>query len=107
MYDAGEYSGERVWRLPLYEEYRSQLVSDVADIENVGGRSAGTITAAIFLKDFVDEDRPWIHVDIAGTAMMEEEIARYVKNPYIPKEGGTGTGTRLLYHFVESFIEEN
>lgn len=107
LYDAGEYSGERVWRLPLYEEYRSQLVSDVADIENVGGRSAGTITAAMFLKEFVDENRPWIHIDIAGTAMMEEEIARYVKNPYIPKEGGTGTGTRLLYHFIESFTEEN
>jgi len=103
LYKAGEYSGERVWRLPLYEEYRAQLVSDVADIENVGGRSAGTITAAIFLKDFVDEDQDWIHIDIAGTAMMEEEIARYVKNPYIPKEGGTGTGTRLMFHFVESF----
>lgn len=107
MFAAGEYSGERVWRLPLYDEFRSQLVSDVADIENVGGRSAGTITAAIFLKEFVDEDRPWIHLDIAGTSMMEEEIARYVKNPYLPKEGGTGTGTRLLFHFVESFTKEN
>ena len=105
MFNAGEYSGERVWRLPLYEEYRAQLVSDVADIENVGGRSAGTITAAMFLKEFVDKDRPWIHLDIAGTSMMEEEIARYVKNPYLPKEGGTGTGTRLMYHFVESFVE--
>ncbi|HEY9844032.1 MAG TPA: leucyl aminopeptidase [Candidatus Obscuribacterales bacterium] len=105
LYQAGEYTGERVWRLPLYEEYRSQLVSDVADIESVGGRSAGTITAAIFLKEFVDADRPWAHIDIAGTSMMEEEIARYVKNPYLPKEGGTGTGTRLLFHFVESFVE--
>ncbi len=103
LYNAGEYTGERVWRLPLYEEFRSQLVSDVADIESVGGRSAGTITAAIFLKEFVDADRPWAHIDIAGTSMMEEEIARYVKNPYLPKEGGTGTGTRLLYHFAESF----
>lgn len=106
LFHAGEYTGERVWRLPLYEEFRSQLVSDVADIESVGGRSAGTITAAVFLKEFVDNDRPWIHIDIAGTSLMEEEIARYVKNPYLPKEGGTGTGTRLLYHFVESFCEK-
>lgn len=106
LFQAGEYTGERVWRLPLYEEYRSQLVSDVADIESVGGRSAGTITAAVFLKEFVDADRPWAHIDIAGTSMMEEEIARYVKNPYLPKEGGTGTGTRLLYHFAESYAKE-
>ncbi|PKL75679.1 MAG: leucyl aminopeptidase, partial [Candidatus Melainabacteria bacterium HGW-Melainabacteria-1] len=57
FFSSGEYTGERVWRLPLYEEYRSQLVSDVADIESVGGRSAGTITAAIFLKEFVDANR--------------------------------------------------
>ena len=105
MFQAGEYCGERVWHLPLYDEFRSQLVSDVADIESVGGRSAGTITAAMFLKEFIDEGQPWMHIDIAGTSMMEEEIARYVKNPYLPKEGGTGTGTRLLYHFVESFVE--
>jgi len=106
LFHSGEYSGERVWRLPLYEEYRAQLVSDVADLENVGGRSAGTITAAMFLKEFVDKKRRWAHIDIAGTSMMEEEIARYVKNPYLPKEGGTGTGTRLLYHFVESYAKE-
>jgi leucyl aminopeptidase len=105
MFKSGEYTGERVWQLPLYEEFRSQLVSDVADIESVGGRSAGTITAAVFLKEFIDAGQSWMHIDIAGTAMMEEEIARYVKNPYLPKEGGTGTGTRLLYHFVESFVE--
>jgi leucyl aminopeptidase len=107
LFNAGEYSGERVWRLPLYEEYRSQLVSDVADIESIGGRSAGTITAAMFLKEFIDADRAWMHIDIAGTSMMEEEIARYVKTPYIPKEGGTGTGARLLYHFVESYLDKN
>lgn len=104
MFQAGEGCAERVWELPLYDEFRSQLVSDVADIENIGGRSGGTITAAAFLKEFAG-DGPWIHVDIAGTSMMEEEIMRYVKNPYLPKEGGTGTGTRLLYHFVKSFIE--
>lgn len=106
VFKAGEYCGERVWRLPLYDEYRAQLVSDVADIESVGGRSAGTITAAMFLKEFIEENQPWMHIDIAGTSMMEEEIARYVKNPYLPKEGGTGTGTRLLYHFVESYVDK-
>lgn len=106
LFKAGEYTGERVWRLPLYEEYRSQLISDVADIESVGGRSAGTITAAMFLKEFIDPDRAWLHLDIAGTAVMEEEIARYVKTPYIPKEGGTGTGTRLLYTFAENFARK-
>ena len=78
----------------------------MADIENVGGRSAGTITAAIFLKEFIEEGQEWIHIDIAGTSLMEEEIARYVKNPYLPKEGGTGTGARLMYHFVKSFTED-
>lgn len=105
MSAAGEIAGERVWALPLYDEYRAQLISDVADIENVGGRSGGSITAGMFLKEFVNEDQPWIHIDIAGTSMMEEEIMRYVKTPFIPKEGATGTGARLLYHFVESFAE--
>ncbi|MBT9543844.1 MAG: leucyl aminopeptidase [Candidatus Sericytochromatia bacterium] len=106
FFKAGEYTGERIWRLPLYEEYRSQLISDVADIESVGGSSGGTITAAMFLKEFIEPNQAWLHLDIAGTAMMEEEIARYVKTPYIPKEGGTGTGVRLLYTFAEYFANK-
>jgi leucyl aminopeptidase len=64
---ASEKSGEYMWRLPLYPEYREQLNSDVADIANIGGRNAGSITAAKFLEEFVD-DTPWAHIDIAGVA---------------------------------------
>lgn len=98
---AGERSGERVWQLPLFEEYKAQLRSDVADIENSGGRDAGSITAAWFLREFVG-DTPWVHIDIAGTAVMEETIMPYLKSPYLPKEGATGVGTRLLYYMIES-----
>jgi len=80
FFKAGEYTGERVWRLPLYEEFRSQLISDVADIESVGGSSGGTITAAMFLNEFIEPGQAWLHLDIAVTAMMQEDIARYVKS---------------------------
>ncbi len=64
---AGERAGERVWPLPMYDEYREQIKSDYADIKNSGGRPAGTITAAWFLREFVG-DFPWVHLDVAGTA---------------------------------------
>jgi leucyl aminopeptidase len=78
---------ERVCELPIYEEYEELIKSDVADIKNVGGRWAGAITAALFLKRFTDY--PWIHLDIAGTARSEAPA------DYIPK-GGTGVAVRLL-----------
>jgi leucyl aminopeptidase len=84
---AGETSGERVWELPLWDEYFDQIKSDVAEIKNVGGRGAGTITAAMFLKQFVNY--AWAHLDIAGTAWADE------KRPYCPK-GSTGVGVRLV-----------
>jgi leucyl aminopeptidase len=93
MHDAGERTYERVWELPLFEEYDRLIRSDIADIKNVGGRWAGAITAGMFLKRFVG-DRRWIHLDIAGTAMMEEPTA------YIPR-GGSGVGVRLLIDFLE------
>ena len=80
-------SGERVWRLPLYEEYREQLKSDVADLKNSGGRPAGASTAAIFLKEFVDY--PWAHLDIAGTAWG-------VENKKYLDRNATGVGVRLI-----------
>jgi leucyl aminopeptidase len=89
---AGEATGERVWELPLWPEYEEQIKSDVADLKNVGGRPAGTITAAAFLKHFVG-DYPWVHLDIAGTAWNEQD------RPYIPK-GSTGVGVRLLVQFL-------
>ncbi|MBI3277353.1 MAG: leucyl aminopeptidase [Chlamydiae bacterium] len=85
--EAGEASGERVWELPLWDDYFDQIKSDVAEIKNVGGKGAGTITAAMFLKQFVKY--PWAHLDIAGTAWADE------KKPYCPK-GATGIGLRLL-----------
>ncbi|MBI1884483.1 MAG: leucyl aminopeptidase [Chlamydiae bacterium] len=85
--EAGELSGERVWELPLWDDYFDQIKSDVAEIKNVGGKGGGTITAAMFLKQFVNY--PWAHLDIAGTAWAEE------KKPYFQK-GATGVGVRLL-----------
>ncbi len=90
--NAGLRAGERVWEMPLWEEYFEQLRSDVADMRNIGGRGGGMITAALFLSKFVG-DAPWVHLDIASTDWSERERA------YIPK-GPTGIGTRLLIQFL-------
>jgi leucyl aminopeptidase len=90
---AGDETGERVWPLPLWEEYFNQIKSDVADLKNTGGRPGGTITAALFLKQFVGET-PWVHLDIAGTSWNGEG-----GRPYIPK-GSTGVGLRLLIQYL-------
>jgi leucyl aminopeptidase len=90
---AGDAAGERCWQFPLWDEYRTQLKSDTADIKNVGGRPAGTITAGWFLRDFVEPDTPWAHLDIAGTAYTDADT------PYCPK-GPTGAGARLFGEFV-------
>jgi len=81
-------AGDRCWPLPLYEEYREQIKSEIADMVNVGGRPAAVCTAAIFLKEFVG-DLPWVHLDIAGTAWAEEP------KPWQPK-GPTGVAVRTL-----------
>ena len=85
---AGERSGERSWELPLWDDYRELIKSDIADVKNTGGRPAGSITAGLFLKEFV-EGFPWAHLDIAGTAYTERESATQVKGP-------TGTLVRLF-----------
>jgi leucyl aminopeptidase len=95
---AGEKSGERLWQLPLWDDYDKQLKSDVADIKNSGGRPAGTITGAAFLKAFAGS-KPWAHLDIAGTAWEDEG------RPGIPK-GGSGVGVRLLINFLQMQAEE-
>lgn len=92
---SGRITYERVWRMPIFEEYREQLRSDIADISNHGGRSGGAITAALFLKEFIDENIPWAHLDIAGTAYLKD------KKRYHPKHG-TGMGVRLLIEMIES-----
>jgi leucyl aminopeptidase len=89
--------GERVWQLPLDDEYREQIRGHMADILNTGGRFGGAITAAIFLKEFVD-DTPWIHLDIAGTAWMDEP------KPYIAR-GSSGVMVRSLAGLVLDLAE--
>ena len=79
--------------MPLWEEYACQLKSEVADVKNIGGRPAGTITAAAFLQKFAGETA-WAHLDIAGTAWEEKG------RPYTPK-GGTGVGVRLLIDYLQ------
>jgi leucyl aminopeptidase len=88
---AGRRSGELVHRLPLYDFYKEMLKSDVADLKNIGGREAGTITAGKFLEHFTDY--PWMHIDIAGPAFLSSE------KPYRPK-GGTGFGVRLVIEYL-------
>jgi leucyl aminopeptidase len=95
---AGLKSGERVWEMPLWEEYFEQLKSDVADMRNIGGRGGGMITAGLFLSKFVG-DVPWVHLDIASTDWSERE------RPYITK-GPTGIGTRLLLQFLLDTAEQ-
>lgn len=90
---AGEATGERVWELPLWDEYGEYLKSDIADLKNTGGRTAGTIAAGMFLKRFVGKTR-WVHLDIAGTAWEEKG------RPYLPK-GATGVGVRLLVEYLK------
>lgn len=92
MRQAGLRAGERVWEMPLWDDYFEQLRSDVADMRNIGGRGGGMITAALFLSKFVG-DSPWVHLDIASTDWSERERA------YIPK-GPTGIGTRLLIQYL-------
>jgi leucyl aminopeptidase len=89
---AGARAGERVWEMPLWDDYFEQLRSEVADMRNIGGRGGGMITAALFLSKFVG-DCPWVHLDIASTDWSERERA------YIPK-GPTGIGTRLLIQYL-------
>lgn len=69
--NTGRESGEKMWQLPLYKEYEEQISSKIADVKNAGGRAAGTITAALFLKEFVQEGTRWVHLDIAGTAWTD------------------------------------
>ena len=88
-------SGEKFWRLPLGEEYAEQIKSDIGDIKNTGGRWGGAITAAEFLHVFA-EDTPWIHLDIAGLAWVEDA------KPYIAK-GPSGVGVRSILEWARSF----
>jgi len=96
--DAGEQAGERLWQMPMYEEYKEQNKSEVADIKNTGGRYGGAITAAQFLSEFT-EDTPWVHLDIAGTSRSDKEKGYLVK-------GATGVGVRTLVNLAIALAKE-
>ena len=81
-----------MWQLPLIDEYRENLKSDVADMNNVGPRGGGAITAGLFLKEFAGE-RPWAHFDIAGPAFVEKDT------PLSPR-GGTGCAVRTILSYL-------
>jgi leucyl aminopeptidase len=89
---AGDAADERVWELPLWDEYRDLIKSDIADMKNSGGRAAGSITAGWFLREFA-EGYPWAHVDIAGTAYTDRELPTQVKGP-------TGVMVRLFAEYL-------
>jgi leucyl aminopeptidase len=95
FHKANEEAGEKMWRLPVDDEYKENIKSSIADIVNSGGRWGGAINAAMFLKEFA-EDTPWIHLDIAGTAWMEDQ------KPWIAK-GPSGIALRSLVEFVKGF----
>ncbi|UCD35933.1 MAG: leucyl aminopeptidase [Nitrospiraceae bacterium] len=89
---ASEETGEKVWTMPLFDEYGEYIKSDIADLKNSGGRSGSLVTAGYFLKECAGRV-PWVHLDIAGAAWTDKD------RPYAPK-GGTGIGTRLLLSFL-------
>jgi leucyl aminopeptidase len=91
---AAERIGERMWQMPMPEEYKEQLKSEIADVKNIGDKYGGAITAALFLAEFVD-NTPWVHIDIAGTANSNKESGYIVT-------GATGIGVRTLVELASS-----
>ncbi len=96
---AAEAEGEGAWRMPMGQAYDDKLKSQIADVKNVGGREAGSITAAQFIKRFVKDDMPWIHLDIAGVASVKAETA------YAPR-GATGWGVMALNRMIADMFEQ-
>ncbi len=93
--EAGRDAGEEFWPLPLYMPYMEQLKATIADCKNIGGKWGGSITGALFLKQFVDDETPWLHLDIAGPGVKEEPLGHLGK-------GAKGFGLRTLVAFVRS-----
>lgn len=96
---AADRTGEKVWQLPLFPEYKKQIESDTADMKNTGGRPGGACTAAVFLQQFVDYPA-WAHIDMAGV------MTDVANNPYIPAKGASGYGARLLAEFARRWAEK-
>jgi leucyl aminopeptidase len=95
---AATTAGEKVWQLPMYDEYKEQIKSEVADMKNTGGRGAGSITAAFLLKEFVD-DTPWVHLDMAG-------VDNYAKEKGVLVKGASGIPVRTLVHLALDLAKE-
>ncbi|MEO7654152.1 MAG: leucyl aminopeptidase, partial [Sphingomicrobium sp.] len=95
---AGEQSGDKLWRMPMGDNYDRMIDSPIADMKNVGPREAGSITAAQFIKRFVDDGTDWAHIDMAGKAWSDKANAAHDK-------GATGFGVRLLDQYVADVIE--
>ncbi|NTV04307.1 leucyl aminopeptidase, partial [bacterium] len=91
---------ERVWPLPLVKEHHKLIESGIADLQNIGGRYGGACTAAAFLAEFVDDETPWAHLDIAGPAWVGKP------GPLGPK-GATGYGARLIARALEILTERD
>jgi len=96
--EASAAAGEKLWQLPLFEEYKEHIKSEVADIKNVGNREAGSITGALFLQEFI-EDTPWVHLDIAGVDQVEKEKGALVK-------GSSGVPVRTLVNLALSLARK-
>ena len=94
LLDAARIAGERMWPLPLFEEYEEKIKSDIAEVKNAGVREGGAITAGLFLKAFVAKAR-WVHIDIAGREIADRE-------KYFQPRGGTGHGVRTLFEFCKN-----
>ena len=94
---AADQSDEYLWRLPIIEEFQSDLKSPIADLKNIGGdRFAGTPKAAAFLQNFIKNDIPWAHLDIAGVADAQSHL------PYCPPKGASGLMVRTLVRYLAS-----
>lgn len=91
--DTGRYSGEKYWQLPMWQEYRDNMNSDVADMKNTGTRNGGASAAGMFLKEFVTDDVKWAHIDIAGTAFLDKPHKEFCK-------GATGAGVRTILNYL-------
>ena len=96
---AGDYTGERLWLMPMDKEYDKQMDSDIADMKNTGGRGAGSATAACFLQRFVEKGTKWAHIDIAGMDLSDGSKLLYPK-------GASGFGVRLINRFVKQIAKE-
>ncbi len=98
LIDAGEATGDRAWRIPMWDDYKEDVKSDIADVKNLGYQFYAGITAgAVFLQEFVKEPEHWMHIDMGGAVNDDRE------RPYKPK-GATGWGVRILTRFVETWL---